>query len=87
MECPDYLLIHVADSGPGIPADERERVFERFRQVKSNQPVRGAKGVGLGLTFTRLALEAHGGRIWVEQNSPLSGACFAVTLPYKPSVQ
>lgn len=87
MECPDYLLIHVADSGPGIPADERERVFERFRQVKSNQPVRGAKGVGLGLTFTRLALEAHGGRIWVEQNTPLSGACFAVTLPYKPSVQ
>jgi len=71
----------VADSGPGIPPTERERIFERFRQMRDRIPVRGGKGNGLGLTFCRLAVEAHGGRIWVEPNSPLPGACFAFTLP------
>jgi PAS domain S-box-containing protein len=84
IECPDHMLVHVADSGPGIPEEERERIFERFRQVKSTIPLRGSKGVGLGLTFSKLAVEAHGGRIWVETQSPLPGACFAISLPYKP---
>ncbi|MCL4248245.1 MAG: GAF domain-containing protein [Anaerolineae bacterium] len=82
---PEYVMIRVADSGPGIPPEERERIFERFRQVKANQPLRGARGVGLGLTFCKLAVENHGGRIWVENDSPLSGACFALTLPRKPA--
>jgi PAS domain S-box-containing protein len=73
--------IGVADSGIGIPYSERERVFERFRQVKANAPLRGSKGSGLGLTFCKLAVEAHGGRIWVEANSPLPGACFVMRLP------
>lgn len=75
------VVIRVADSGPGIPQAERDRIFERFRQVKDNIPLRGPKGSGLGLTFCKLAVEAHGGHIWVEENSPLSGACFAVSLP------
>jgi PAS domain S-box-containing protein len=75
------IVMRVADSGPGIPAGESDRIFERFRQVKDNIPLRGPKGSGLGLTFCRLAVEAHEGRIWVEANGPLPGACFAVSLP------
>jgi two-component system, NtrC family, sensor histidine kinase KinB len=44
-------------------------------------PLRGGKGSGLGLTFCKLVLEAHEERIWVEEKSPLAGACFAFTLP------
>lgn len=75
------VVFYIADSGPGIPAGERDRIFERFRQVKTNIPLRGPKGSGLGLTFCKLAIEAHGGHIWVEDNSPLGGACFGITLP------
>ncbi|MBW4437309.1 MAG: GAF domain-containing protein [Pleurocapsa minor GSE-CHR-MK-17-07R] len=75
------IKILIADSGRGIPLAERERIFERFRQVKENVPVRGSKGSGLGLTFCKLAVEAHGGHIRVEPQSPLSGACFSITLP------
>ncbi|GAB4529460.1 MAG: hypothetical protein OHK0046_49360 [Anaerolineae bacterium] len=75
------IVVRVADSGPGIPVEEAERVFEKFRQIKSNIPQHGHKGSGLGLTFCKLALEAHGETIWVEPNGPLKGACFAFTLP------
>ena len=75
------ILILIADSGKGIPLEQSDHVFEKFRQIKGNVP-RGRKGSGLGLTFCRLALEAHGESIWVEQqNRPLSGACIAFTLP------
>jgi len=83
----DHLLIRIADSGPGIPPEERERIFERFRQIKASQPLRGSRGAGLGLTFCKLSVEAHGGRIWVDDKSPLPGACFALTLPYRPPVR
>lgn len=75
------VLMRVADSGRGIPSDERERVFEKFRQVANNKPNRGRKGTGIGLTFCKLVLEAHGERIWVESEPPMSGASFAFTLP------
>jgi PAS domain S-box-containing protein len=77
------ILVQIADSGIGIPPEERERVFDKFAtQVqKGKGPERGPKGSGLGLTFCKLAIEAHGERIWVESESPLSGACFAFTLP------
>lgn len=75
------VILRVADSGTGVPPEERERIFERFRQVKENIPLRGAKGTGLGLTFCKLAVEAHDGNIWVDANSPLPGACFVVSLP------
>jgi two-component system sensor histidine kinase KdpD len=71
----------VADSGPGIPEKERERIFEQYWQVKENKPLRGTKGNGLGLTFCQRTLEAHGERIWVEPRGPLPGACFIFTLP------
>lgn len=78
---PDQLIVRVADSGRGVPPEERERIFDKFRQVAGVKPERGGKGTGLGLTFCKVTIETHGGRIWVEPESPLPGACFAFTLP------
>lgn len=75
------IRLSIADSGPGIPFAERDRVFERFRQVKANIPKRGSRGSGLGLTFCKLAVEAHNGRIWVEPTSPLPGANISFIMP------
>lgn len=73
-----YVLVQVLDTGPGIPDDYRERIFDRFAQVKGRQGRR--RGTGLGLTFCKLAVEAHGGRIWVD-NRPEGGSAFSFTLP------
>jgi len=73
------IELAVADQGPGIPAEHRETVFEKYARLDS-----AAAGVtanrGLGLTFCRLATEAHGGTIWVE-DAPGGGALFRVLLP------
>lgn len=69
------LLISVSDTGPGIPAEFQEQIFQKFFTGWQ-----GAKGSGLGLAFCRLAVEAHGGRIWVE-SQPGQGATFTFTLP------
>lgn len=71
--------LSVTDSGPGIPADQRERIFERFAQVAGESARR--RGFGLGLVFCRLTVEAHGGRIWVEPGLNEHGSRFAFTLP------
>ena len=76
-----YVRVLLADTGPGIPEIERERIFGQFVQIKGRKPRAGGKGMGLGLNFCKLAVEAHGGHIWVEPESPLSGACFAFILP------
>ena len=68
----------IQDSGPGIPPEFRESIFERFVQITS-QPGR-RRGTGLGLSFCRLAIEAHGGKIWVE-DGPTGGSEFSFTLP------
>ncbi len=71
------LRVGVTDNGPGIPADDRERIFEKFARVqRKGRP----KGLGLGLAFCRLAVEAHGGRIWAE-SQPGQGSTFYFTLP------
>lgn len=75
-------LIRVVDTGPGIPPEARGRVFEKFAQLERGA-LRGHKGTGLGLTFCQLAVEAHGGRIWVE-DGPVGGAAFCFTLPLAP---
>jgi K+-sensing histidine kinase KdpD len=77
------ITITVEDSGPGIPAEYREKIFERFVQVPGQRPRR--RGTGLGLAFCRLAVEAHGGRIWVD-DSPEGGSNFSFTLPVAPPV-
>jgi signal transduction histidine kinase len=68
--------IRVADSGSGIPASMREKVFERFVQLEGN--ARSA-GRGLGLAFCKMAVEAHGGKLWIEDANP--GAVFCMSLP------
>lgn len=74
------IAISITDTGPGIPPDERERIFERFAQVV-NGPEPTRRGFGLGLTFCKLAIEAHGGRIWVEAGPNDIGSRFLFTLP------
>lgn len=68
--------IAVADRGLGISADEEQHIFERFYQLQPDQE----GGVGLGLTICRGIIEAHGGRIWLEER-PGGGAVFRLTLP------
>lgn len=72
---PGEVEMWVEDNGPGIPPTERERIFEKYARVERNN-----KGLGLGLAYCRLAVESHGGRIWVE-SEPGNGACFRLTLP------
>jgi len=70
--------IYVEDSGPGIPAEERERIFERFYRIdKSRSPDRG--GRGLGLAIAREIVKAHGGNIAVT-DSELGGAAFIIEM-------
>ncbi len=77
----NHLTLSIIDSGPGIPPEERDLVFEQYRQSDRNRALRGSQGTGLGLTFCKLAVEAHGGRIWVSAADSLPGACFNVSLP------
>jgi signal transduction histidine kinase len=60
-----YLLLSVEDEGPGVPDAHKEGIFEKFFQVRRHTRTRG-QGVGLGLAIARKIVEAHGGRIWVE---------------------
>jgi len=73
----DMIRISVVDNGSGVPEELRERIFEPFAQGSST---RGAAGYGLGLPFCRSAVEAHGGRIWVEE-APEGGAAFRIEIP------
>ena len=75
----DHVIVAVSDTGLGIPADQRERVFEWFAQIGGEKLKR--RGFGLGLTFCRLAIEAHGGRIWVESGADSTGTQFVFSLP------
>ena len=77
----DYVTIQIADTGPGIPESQRERIFGQFVQIEGQKPRAGGKGTGLGLNFCKLAVEAHGGQIRVDADGPLSGACFSFTIP------
>jgi PAS domain S-box-containing protein len=67
------LLVTVSDSGPGVAADDRERIFESFYTTKSS-------GVGIGLSISRSIIEAHGGRLWADALQS-RGAVFKFTLP------
>jgi signal transduction histidine kinase len=73
------IELSVADQGPGIPEEHRERVFEKYTRLELREAGITANR-GLGLTFCRLATEAHGGTIWVDE-APGGGALFRVLLP------
>lgn len=79
LERDGQVLLTVDDDGPGVPAAERERVFERFVRLDEAR-ARDAGGSGLGLAIVRAIAEAEGGSVGVE-DSPLGGARFSVVLP------
>jgi signal transduction histidine kinase len=75
------FTLSVSDTGPGIPPEERERIFEKFRQVDSSN-TRAKGGTGLGLAIAREIVEMHGGRIWVESTMG-QGSTFRMELPMR----
>jgi two-component system, NtrC family, sensor histidine kinase GlrK len=74
----DGALLTVEDQGPGIPLEERERVFDAFYQGKATW-LRHVGGTGLGLAIAREYVRAHGGEVWVGDGQP--GAQMLITLP------
>ncbi|HUS16910.1 MAG TPA: GAF domain-containing protein [Chloroflexia bacterium] len=75
----DECHIRVRDSGPGVPADEREHIFERFYRSSAHRTDRTAS-TGLGLPIARTVAELHGGRLWAEE-APGGGSIFILALP------
>ena len=73
------FIVSVQDTGEGVPPDFKERIFEKFSQAEAKRRNHRV-GSGLGLTFCKLAVEAHGGKIWVE-SEPGQGSEFFFTLP------
>lgn len=74
-----YIRVSVTDNGPGIPKEYHEKIFEKFGQVEARAN-RQKYSTGLGLTFCKLAVEAHGGQIGVD-SEPGKGSTFWFTLP------
>jgi signal transduction histidine kinase len=79
------LTLRVRDEGPGVPPALRERIFEKYARLERDLAARHRDSRGLGLRFCRVAADAHGGRIWVEDNLP-QGACFVLELPLRGPV-
>lgn len=79
----DGILLRVVDTGPGIPAEYQELIFHKFEQVHAPNAPR-VRSSGLGLAFCRVAVESHGGRIWVE-SAPGQGSTFSIRLPTTPT--
>ncbi len=74
----DAVLVHVHDTGVGIPADQLESLFQRFQQAEAG--VRSGGGAGLGLAISKQFVELHGGRIWA-QSSEGEGSTFSFAIP------
>jgi two-component system phosphate regulon sensor histidine kinase PhoR len=74
-----HVELCVADNGPGIPSEARERIFERFYRIDKARS-REAGGTGLGLAIVKHIVQSHGGKVWVE-SGPGQGAHFYFTLP------
>jgi signal transduction histidine kinase/DNA-binding LacI/PurR family transcriptional regulator len=77
----DHLLFSVIDTGPGIPEDQHEMIFEPFIQTETG--IRHAGGTGLGLPISKSLVEAHGGQFWLESTLGV-GSAFFVSLPLQP---
>ncbi|MBI5570223.1 MAG: response regulator [Desulfomonile tiedjei] len=77
------LCVSVADSGIGFKAEDRERLFDQFAEVRSAS-ARQLRGTGLGLALTRRLVEVHGGRIWAESEGIGKGSTFTLAIPFVP---
>ena len=79
------ILFTVSDNGPGIPPEYHELIFRKFERAKQPEVPR-VRSSGLGLAFCKLAIEVHGGRIWVRSTEG-SGSQFHIALPVHPPAQ
>jgi PAS domain S-box-containing protein len=77
-ELDGVVRVEVRDSGPGIPMQERQRIFEAFHRLRQSE--KGVEGTGLGLAITKRLVELQGGELGLE-SQPGSGSCFYFTLP------
>ena len=75
----NYTFISVKNSGPGIPREELENIWERFYKVDKSRSRRGT-GTGLGLSIVKKIIEMHDGKVSVE-SEPGHGAVFTIYLP------
>jgi two-component system phosphate regulon sensor histidine kinase PhoR len=78
------IAIRVSDKGPGIPAHERRRIFERFVRGSAGTE-KQIRGSGIGLALVKHIAESHGGEAWVESEAG-QGSTFVVTIPYAQRV-
>jgi len=78
------FIVSVSDTGPGIPDEERGRIFDKFHQVDSTS-TRTKGGTGLGLAIAKEIIEMHGGRVWVESIIG-GGSTFRLELPVRAQV-
>jgi len=76
------VRVAVADTGPGIAAEDCERIFDKFQQTDAG--IEQREGTGLGLALSKRLVELHGGRIWVD-SEPGKGSTFVFTLPARPA--
>ena len=79
----DRVRLIVEDAGPGVPAEGRERIFERFFRGSAAGRRGAGDGTGLGLALVAEHVRLHGGRVWVDDR-PGGGSRFVVELPIRP---
>jgi PAS domain S-box-containing protein len=81
----DWVKLSVIDTGPGIPAEEAAKIFDKFYQIARPNDSK-TKGTGLGLAITRALVEMHGGRVWIEAANN-GGSVFSFTLPARQPLE
>ena len=79
----EWVQVSVVDTGPGIPREEVDRIFDKFYQLAQGDNHK-SRGTGLGLAISKALVQMHGGKIWVESEVG-KGSTFAFTLPAQPS--
>ena len=75
----EFVMVSVSDDGIGVPADDREKIFERFYRAGNRSEV-NAPGTGLGLAIAREVVDKHGGKIWLESELG-KGSVFHFVIP------
>ena len=74
-----FVIIEVRDEGPGVPSDERERIFEKYHQTRKSSSGRG-KGSGLGLAIVKKIIDLHGAEIRMEDRGEKQGSRFLIRM-------
>ena len=79
-----FAQVTVTDQGPGVPAELRNRVFEKFFRIPGRDPIdsRRPRGIGLGLPIARRLIEAQSGRLWIEAGAGGRGTAVIMTIPF-----